>query len=42
MSNDEAEKLMNEFDKWDTKHAKQEFIHRMERKLNRKERRSQG
>lgn len=39
MSAEEAEALMSEFDKWDTKHAKHEFIHRMERKLNRKERR---
>ena len=38
MSNEEAEAMMSEFDKWDTKHAKHEFIHRMERKLNRKER----
>jgi len=38
MSIDEAESLMNEFEKWDSKHAKHEFIHRMERKLSRKER----
>ena len=38
MSNEEADALMNEFEKWDSKHAKHEFIHRMERKLNRKER----
>lgn len=37
MSNDEAEALMDDFEKWDAKHAKQDFIHRMERKLNRKE-----
>ena len=38
MSNDEAENLMDNFEKWDAKHAKQDFIHRMERKLTRKER----
>ena len=37
MSNEEAEALMDRFEKWDTKHAKQDFIHRMERKLSRKE-----
>ena len=37
MSNEEAEKLMESFDKWDVKHARQDFIHRMERKLRRKE-----
>ncbi len=38
MSNDDAEALMNEFEKWDAKQAKHEFITRMERKLYRKER----
>jgi hypothetical protein len=38
MSNEEAEALMENFDKWDVKHAKQDFLHRMERKLSRKER----
>jgi hypothetical protein len=38
MSNEEVEALMESFEKWDTKHAKQHFLHRMERKLNRKER----
>jgi hypothetical protein len=38
MSNEEVEALMESFEKWDNKHAKQDFIHRMERKLNRKER----
>jgi hypothetical protein len=38
MSNEEAEALMENFEKWDAKHAKQDFIHRMERKLGRKER----
>lgn len=37
MSNEEAEALMNRFEKWDAKHAKQDFIHKMERKLHRKE-----
>jgi hypothetical protein len=37
MSNDEAEALMEQFEKWDAKHAKQDFIHKMERKLNRKQ-----
>ena len=40
MSTDEAEALMNNFEKWDAKHAKQDFIHKMERKLNRKEHRA--
>jgi hypothetical protein len=35
---DLAENLMANFEKWDAKHAKHEFIHRMERKLSRKER----
>jgi hypothetical protein len=38
MSNEEVEALMNQFEKWDAKHAKHNFIHRMERKLDRKER----
>jgi hypothetical protein len=38
MSSEEAEALENEFEKWDSKHARHEFIHRMERKLHRKER----
>jgi hypothetical protein len=37
MSIEEADVLMAEFEKWDNKQAKQEFIHRMERKLSRKE-----
>jgi len=37
MSEEEAEVLMEQFQKWDSKHAKHNFIHRMERKLNRKE-----
>jgi hypothetical protein len=39
MSNEEAEALMNQLEKWDAKHAKHDFIRRMERKLDRKERR---
>jgi len=38
MSSEEADELMEEFEKWDAKHAKHDFISRMERKLNRKER----
>ena len=37
MSTEEAEALMESFERWDAKHAKQDFIHRMERKLVRKE-----
>lgn len=40
MTIDEADALMEEFEKWDAKHAKHDFIHRMERKLGRKERQS--
>lgn len=42
MSNDEAEALMDRFEKWDAKHAKHDFISRMERKLNRKERQNRS
>ncbi len=42
MSNEEIEALMESFEKWDAKRAKHDFIHRMERKLNRKERVSAG
>lgn len=38
MSNEEVDAMMESFDKWDAKHAKQDFLHRMERKLSRKER----
>lgn len=38
MSNDEADALMEDFDRWNARQAKQAFIHRMERKLSRKER----
>lgn len=40
MSNEEIEAFMENFEKWDVKHAKQDFIHRMERKLHRRERAS--
>ena len=36
MSDEEAEALMDKFEKWDAKHAKHNFIQRMERKLARK------
>ena len=39
MSNEEVEALMESFEKWDAKHARSNFVHRMERKLRRKERR---
>jgi hypothetical protein len=38
MSNEQADEIMNDFEKWDAKHAKQDFLARMERKLHRKER----
>jgi len=38
MSNEEADALMNEFERWDARQAKHDFIARMERKLYRKER----
>jgi hypothetical protein len=38
MSSEEAEALMNRFERWDAKHAKHNFIRRMEHKLARKER----
>jgi hypothetical protein len=38
MSSDEAEELMDAFEKWDSRQAKHEFINRMEHKLYRKER----
>jgi hypothetical protein len=37
MSSDEAEALMEEFEKWDSKSAKRKFISRMEHKLHHKE-----
>ena len=38
MSNEEADALMESFEKWDVKHAKHDFIRKMERKMTRKER----
>jgi len=40
MSNEDIDELMEQFEKWDTKNAKHNFITRMERKLYRKERNS--
>jgi len=40
MSDEEAEALMERLEKWDAKHAKHDFIRKMERKLDRKERRN--
>lgn len=37
MSNEEAEKLMDEMDRKSTKQARHDFLNRMERKLHRKE-----
>ncbi|HTB48571.1 MAG TPA: hypothetical protein VK712_00640 [Verrucomicrobiae bacterium] len=42
MSSEEADNLMSTYEKWDAKRAKHEFIHRMERKLSRKERRGRS
>ena len=38
MSSEEAERLMDDFEKWDNQDRKRDFITRMERKLHRKER----
>lgn len=38
MSNEEAEKFMEELDRKSTKQARHDFLSRMEHKLNRKER----
>jgi len=40
MSDEEAEALVDRFEKWDAKQAKHSFISRMERKLSRKEKAS--
>lgn len=40
MSSEEAETLMENFDKWDSQQRKRDFIVRMEHKLYRKEHRS--
>jgi len=37
MSSEEAERLMDDFEKWDSQDRKRDFITRMERKLHRKE-----
>ncbi len=37
MSNEEADQLMDNFEKWDAKSARRDFIARMERKLRSKE-----
>ena len=42
MSNEEAENLMESFEKWDAKNAKHHFISKMERKLHRKEKFNRG
>ena len=36
MSADEEDKFMETIEKWDAKHARQDFLARMERKLYRK------
>jgi hypothetical protein len=38
MSSEEADELMEQFEKWDNHTRKREFISRMEHKLYRKER----
>lgn len=40
MSYDEAEKLMDEIERWEDRKQRRNFINRMEHKLYRKERRS--
>ncbi len=42
MSNEEADNMMDQFERWDQKHARHDFIARMERKLNHKEHRSRS
>ena len=37
MSNEDADKMMEEFEHWDSKNARHNFIAKMERKLHRKE-----
>lgn len=37
MSEYELDKFMEQIEKWDAKHAKHDFLSRMERKLNHKE-----
>lgn len=38
MSEYEEDKFLERIEKWDAKHAKHDFLARMERKLNHKER----
>lgn len=38
MSDYEADELMEQMEKWDAKHARQDFLARMERKMHHKER----
>jgi hypothetical protein len=38
MSDEEAEALIERIERWDVKHAKHDFIRKMERKIARKER----
>ena len=38
MSSDEADEIMAQFERWDDKRARHNFISKMERKLSRKER----
>jgi len=38
MSENEAELITKQFEKWDQKHAKHNFIERMERKMFKKDR----
>ncbi len=42
MSIDEADSIMEDFDKWSAKKERDAFIRRMEHKLNRKERYSRS
>jgi hypothetical protein len=37
MSSEEEDNFMEDLHKWDTKHAKQHFLSKMERKMHRKE-----
>lgn len=37
MSESEAEAITNQFYKWDTKHARHDFIEKMERKMYKRE-----
>lgn len=39
MSGDEADQLLDRFERWDSKRNRRDFIHRMERKMYRKKER---